>query len=156
MTIEQEYLPRQTTLIENIKLLCYLIKDKGKKPCLKEEEVTRKKKLADVARNVEKATVEVTQWTFAVLEKRLDFKQFQRNVEIDWKAAELAKKNIEENSKEVLRAESAKFSSAMSAVNLQSKTRKKSMQTEMQLLDSRLKSINEIRCWRKNDLYNAR
>ncbi|CAK9804307.1 hypothetical protein ANTPLA_LOCUS3999 [Anthophora plagiata] len=93
---------------------------------------------------------------FALRKKRSDFKQFQRNVEIDEKAAELAKKGIEENSKEILTTERANFSSAMSVVNLETDRRKKCIETEMQLFDFRLKSVNEIRWWEKNDLRNAR
>ncbi|CAK9824898.1 hypothetical protein ANTRET_LOCUS2992 [Anthophora retusa] len=152
---EQEIFPRQKTLIESIKSFCCLIKNKTKQR-LEEEEVIRNKKLVDVARNVEEATTEAARWMFALREKRSDFKQFQRNVEIDEKATELAKKGIEENSKKILTSETAKFSSAMSVVNLETDTRKKYIKTEMQLFDLRLKSVNEIRWWEKNDLRNAR
>ncbi|CAK9809410.1 hypothetical protein ANTQUA_LOCUS6011 [Anthophora quadrimaculata] len=152
---EQEIFPRQKMLIESIKSLCCLIKNKAKQR-LEEEEVIRNKKLVNIARNVEEATIEAARWMFALREKRSDFKQFQRNVEIDEKAAELAKKGIEEYSKKILTTETAKFSSAMSVVNLETDTRKNCIETEMQLFDFRLKSVNEIRWWEKNDLRNAR
>ncbi|CAK9804311.1 hypothetical protein ANTPLA_LOCUS3999 [Anthophora plagiata] len=154
-TTEQEIFPRENTLIESINSLCCLIENKAKQR-LEKEEVNRNKKLVDVARHVEEATIEAARWMFALRKKRSDFKQFQRNVEIDEKAAELAKKGIEENSKEILTTERANFSSAMSVVNLETDRRKKCIETEMQLFDFRLKSVNEIRWWEKNDLRNAR
>ncbi|CAK9804309.1 hypothetical protein ANTPLA_LOCUS3999 [Anthophora plagiata] len=56
-TTEQEIFPRENTLIESINSLCCLIENKAKQR-LEKEEVNRNKKLVDVARHVEEATIE--------------------------------------------------------------------------------------------------
>ncbi|CAL7945402.1 unnamed protein product [Xylocopa violacea] len=152
--IKQDFYVRGMMLIEKIQLLCSLIENNARRHS--EEEMTRNTKLCDLAKNIEKAILDVTQWTLAVQKERSDFCQFQRNIEMNRKAIKAAKENIEKNFKEIIRIQTAEFSSKVLNVNFKSEMRKKSIESEIKLFDLGLKIFDDINRLRMNDVYNER
>ncbi|XP_076748712.1 uncharacterized protein LOC143422150 [Xylocopa sonorina] len=152
--IQEDFYIRGVALIERIKLLCSLIENNTRR--YSDEEITRNANLCDLAKNIEKATLDVTQWTLALQKERSDFDQFQRNIETNRKAIKAAKQNIEGNFAEIIRMQTAEFSSKVLHVNFKSAMRKKSIENEIKLFDLGLKIFDDINGLRMNDVYNER
>ncbi|XP_043509046.1 uncharacterized protein LOC122528153 isoform X2 [Frieseomelitta varia] len=154
-TTEQEFYLRRKILIEKIELLCSLIETNAKLIPL-EKEIIWNNELCDFEKNIEKVKLEMTQSEILLQNENSNLNQFRRNVELNWRTTKFAKKNIEENLKQKIKIRTAEFSSMLLVSNLKNKARKKSIETEIEWFNLRLKSLDEIYCLRMNALCHER
>ncbi|XP_026297263.1 uncharacterized protein LOC100577805 isoform X2 [Apis mellifera] len=150
--IDQDFYSRKKILIEKLKLFCHLIENNARQHLKKDTIWDKNDKLCDI----EEAKHEMIQRENLLHKENLNFKQFQRNVELELEAIKLAKKNIEENLKETLRKRTEEFSSKILDANLKNKIKVKSMEMEIEKFDLRLKSNHETNQLEINDLYKKR
>ncbi|KOX76885.1 hypothetical protein WN51_10741, partial [Melipona quadrifasciata] len=98
----------------------------------------------------------ITESEILLRNENSDLNQFRRNVELNWETTKFAEKNIEESLKQKIKIRIAEFSSMLLVSNLKNKARKKSIETEIEWFDLRLKSLDEIYCLRMDALCNER